>query len=46
MPIAKNLDKLGIENYVAVQTEEHQWSDRKKKIFRFSNSNKVKIRID
>ncbi len=34
MPIAKNLDKLGIENYVAVQTEEHQWSDRKKKINR------------
>ncbi len=32
--VAANLDKLGIENYVAVQTEEHQWSDRKKKIDR------------
>ena len=32
--IASKLDKLGIENYVAIQTEEHQWSDRKKKIDR------------
>lgn len=32
--VAANLDKLGIENYVPVQTEEHQWSDRKKKIDR------------
>ena len=31
---ASKLDKLGIENYVAIQTEEHQWSDRKKKIDR------------
>ncbi len=30
--VAANLDKLGIENHVAVQTEEHQWRDRKKKI--------------
>ena len=32
--VATKLDKLGIENYVAIQTEEHQWSDRKKKIDR------------
>ena len=32
--VAAKLDKLGIENYVAIQTEEHQWSDRKKKIER------------
>ncbi len=32
--VAANLDKLGIENYIAVQTEEHQWSDRRKKIDR------------
>ena len=32
--VATKLDKLGIENYVAIQKEEHQWSDRKKKIDR------------
>ena len=32
--VATKLNKLGIENYVAIQTEEHQWSDRKKKIDR------------
>lgn len=32
--VATKLQKLGIENYVAIQTEEHQWSDRKKKIDR------------
>lgn len=32
--VATKLYKLGIENYVAIQTEEHQWSDRKKKIDR------------
>ena len=32
--VATKLEKLGIENYVATQTEEHQWSDRKKKIDR------------
>lgn len=32
--VASKLDKLGIENYVAIQAEEHQWSDRKKKIDR------------
>ena len=29
--VATKLEKLGIENYVAIQKEEHQWSDRKKK---------------
>ena len=32
--VATKLEKLGMENYVAIQTEEHQWSDRKKKIDR------------
>ena len=32
--VATKLEKLGIENYVAIQTEEHQWNDRKKKIKR------------
>lgn len=32
--VAAKLDKLGIENYVAVQQEIHLWSDRKKKIDR------------
>ena len=32
--VAAKLDKLGVENYVAVQREIHLWSDRKKKIDR------------
>ena len=32
--VAAKLDKMGIANYVPVQEEEHQWSDRKKKIDR------------
>ena len=32
--VATKLDKMGIANYVPVQQEEHQWSDRKKKIDR------------
>ena len=32
--VATKLEKLGIENYVAIQKEEHQWSDRKKRIDR------------
>lgn len=32
--ISAKLDKLGVTNYVATQNEEHQWSDRKKKIER------------
>ena len=32
--VATKLEKLGIENYVAIQKEEHQWSDRKKKVDR------------
>lgn len=32
--VSAKLDKLGIANYVAVQKEEHLWSDRKKKIDR------------
>ncbi len=31
---ASKLDKLGFSNYVPIQQEEHQWSDRKKKIDR------------
>lgn len=32
--VATKLEKLGVENYVAIPKEEHQWSDRKKKIDR------------
>lgn len=32
--VAAKLDKMGIANYVPIQQEEHQWSDRKKKIDR------------
>ncbi len=32
--VAAKLDKLGITNYVPIQQEGHQWSDRKKKIDR------------
>ena len=32
--VAAKLDKMGIANYVPVQHEEHQWSDRKKKVDR------------
>ena len=32
--VAAKLDKMGIANYVPAQQEEHQWSDRKKKIDR------------
>ena len=30
--VAAKLDEMGIANYVPVQQEEHQWSDRKKKL--------------
>ena len=32
--VAAKLDKMGIANYVPIQKEEHQWSDRKKKVDR------------
>ena len=32
--VAAKLDKMGVANYVPIQLEEHQWSDRKKKIER------------
>lgn len=32
--VAAKLDKMGIANYVPIQQEEHQWSDRKKRIDR------------
>jgi len=31
---ASKLDKMGVANYVPIQKEEHQWSDRKRKIDR------------
>ena len=43
--VATKLEKLGIENYVAIQTEEHQWSDRKKKIDRIVIPMVVFVRI-
>ena len=30
--VAEHLDKMGIENFVPVQQEMHQWSDRRKKV--------------
>ena len=30
--VAERLDKMGIENFVPVQQEIHQWSDRRKKV--------------
>ena len=44
--VASKLDKLGIENYVATQTEEHQWSDRKKKIDRVVIPMVVFVRLE
>lgn len=32
--VAAKLNKMGIANYVPIQKEEHQWSDRKKRIDR------------
>ena len=32
--VAAKLNKIGIANYVPIQKEEHQWSDRKKRIDR------------
>ena len=32
--VAAKLDNMGIANYVPIQKEEHQWSDRKKRIDR------------
>ena len=43
--VASKLDNLGFENYVAIQTEEHQWSDRKKKIDRIVIPMVVFIRL-
>ncbi len=43
--VAANLCRLGIENYVAVQTEVHQWSDRRKKIDRIVIPMVVFVRI-
>lgn len=44
--VATKLEKLGIENYVAIQTEEHQWSDRKKKIDRIVIPMVVFVRLE
>lgn len=40
------LDRLGIVNYVATQTEVHQWSDRKKTIRRIVIPMVVFVRVD
>lgn len=40
------LTKLGIENYVPLQTEIHQWSDRKKKVDRVVIPMVVFVRVD
>ena len=43
--VAAKLDKLGITNYVPIQQEEHQWSDRKKKVYHVVIPMVVFIRI-
>lgn len=35
--ISVKLSKLGFENYVVIQIEEHQWSNRKKKMIEFTD---------
>ena len=44
--VASKLDNLGFDNYVAIQTEEHQWSDRKKKIDRIVIPMVVFVRLE
>lgn len=43
--VAAKLDKMGIANYVPIQKEEHQWSDRKKRIDRIVIPMVVFVRI-
>ena len=43
--VAAKLDKMGIANYVPAQQEEHQWSDRKKKIDRVVTPMVVFVRL-
>lgn len=43
--VALRLDKLGIENFVAIQNEKHQWSDRVKRIGRIVIPMIVFVRI-
>ena len=43
--VAAKLDKMGIANYVPVKHEEHQWSDRKKKIDRVVIPMEVFVRL-
>lgn len=44
--VADKLNRLGIENFVPVQTEIRQWSDRKKKIDKVVIPMVVFVRID
>lgn len=44
--VSEKLTKLGIQNYVPVQSEIHQWSDRKKKIDRIVIPMVVFVYID
>ena len=43
---AEKLSKLGISNYVPIQEEIHQWSDRRKKITRVVIPMVVFVRVD
>lgn len=43
---AEKLSKLGISNYVPIQEEMHQWSDRRKKITRVVIPMVVFVRVD
>lgn len=44
--VGEKLDKMKIENYVPIQQEIHQWSDRKKKVDRIVIPMVVFIRTD
>lgn len=44
--VSKRLQGMGIENYVPIQSEVHQWSDRKKKVERVVIPMIVFIRTD
>ena len=41
--VAERLDKMGIENFVPVQQEVHQWSDRRKVVLSFSTVSRYMV---
>lgn len=41
--VAERLNKMGIENFVPVQQELHQWSDRRKEVLSFSTVSRYMV---